>query len=107
METLASVYHDTFSEWDRLHGRTFRPVTPIEDVDDSIEAGTMVCGDPNEIVDQLEAFADIGIDQIGFIMPLGVPMDLALETVRLIGEHVIPKMDPDRSTGPAACVPAW
>jgi len=94
---LASVYHDTFSRV----GQAPRPpiadghTTTIEEIDESIKAGTMVCGDPNEVVDQLQAFADIGIDQIGFIMPLGVPMDLALETVRLIGEHVIPKLDPD------------
>jgi hypothetical protein len=31
-------------------------------------------------------------DQIGFIMPLSVPMEYALESVHLIGKHVIPKV---------------
>jgi alkanesulfonate monooxygenase SsuD/methylene tetrahydromethanopterin reductase-like flavin-dependent oxidoreductase (luciferase family) len=54
-----------------------------------------VCGDPDEVIDQLQAFVDVGCDQIGFLLPMSVPMDHAVETIRLVGRHVIPKLDPD------------
>ncbi len=92
---LAGRYHDTFA-------RAGRPVAPIEvgnttveDVNESIKNGRVVCGDPNEVMDQLQAYVDVGCDQIGFIMPLSVPMEYALESVRLVGNHVIPKLDRD------------
>lgn len=34
-------------------------------------------------------------DQLSFGLPVGVPKEATLQTIRLVGEHVIPKIDTD------------
>jgi alkanesulfonate monooxygenase SsuD/methylene tetrahydromethanopterin reductase-like flavin-dependent oxidoreductase (luciferase family) len=94
VRALASRYHDTF------HRELAAPPSPEGDMtEDQLNAGisngTVICGDPDEVLAQLQAFVDVGCDQIGFLLPIGLRMEDAKETVRLIGKHIIPKLDPD------------
>jgi alkanesulfonate monooxygenase SsuD/methylene tetrahydromethanopterin reductase-like flavin-dependent oxidoreductase (luciferase family) len=90
---LGARYHDTFH---RPSGPPKSETPPsIEQVNAGIESGTLICGDPDEVLEQLQTFVDIGCDQLGFILPLSISMEHARETVRLMGKHVIPKLDPD------------
>ncbi len=45
--------------------------------------------------DQVAAYQEVGCDQVCFGMPLDMPHEAALETIRLFGEHVIPEFDTD------------
>ena len=89
-------YHDTFPhpEW--------VPNWPdlIPDIDEPpakmmMDAGTgMVVGNPDQALKAAQQWADAGADQLSF----GLGSDTfegTLETIRLIGEHVIPKVDTD------------
>ena len=56
--------------------------------------GGLICGDPDEALAQCQRWESAGADQLVF----GVGMathEQYLETIRLIGEHVIPKIDTD------------
>jgi alkanesulfonate monooxygenase SsuD/methylene tetrahydromethanopterin reductase-like flavin-dependent oxidoreductase (luciferase family) len=58
------------------------------------ESGATIVGDPDEALQQCQRWADTGVDQIVFgIGP--APLEDTLEMIRLMGEHVIPKLDPD------------
>jgi alkanesulfonate monooxygenase SsuD/methylene tetrahydromethanopterin reductase-like flavin-dependent oxidoreductase (luciferase family) len=63
-------------------------------VDDQIAAGQVIIGDPDQALTQLKRWESTGIDQVVFgIGP--APIEETLETIRLLGEHVIPKLDTD------------
>ena len=53
-----------------------------------------MCGDPTEALAQCRRWEATGVDQIVFgIGPAAI--EDTLEMIRLMGEHVIPKLDPD------------
>jgi alkanesulfonate monooxygenase SsuD/methylene tetrahydromethanopterin reductase-like flavin-dependent oxidoreductase (luciferase family) len=92
-------YHDTFPHpaevptWPNLI-----PDNTPETLRYQIDGG-LICGDPDEALAQCQRWASAGADQLVF----GVGMathEQYLETIRLIGEHVIPKIDtePEHST---------
>jgi alkanesulfonate monooxygenase SsuD/methylene tetrahydromethanopterin reductase-like flavin-dependent oxidoreductase (luciferase family) len=87
-------YHDTFPHppevpnWPELI-----PKNTPEALEWQIQGGLNV-GDPDQAVDQCRAWESAGADQLVF----GVGMatrEQDLETIRLMGEHVIPKIDTD------------
>ena len=51
--------------------------------------------DPDEVFQQCKRWEQAGADQLSFGLPVGVPKEETLQTIRLIGEHVIPKIDTD------------
>ena len=55
----------------------------------------MLCGDPDEVLEQVKRYESVGCDQLVFGLPLNMPWDAAVETIRLFGEHIIPKLDTD------------
>ena len=57
--------------------------------------GYLLCGDPDEVVEQVRRYESVGCDQICFGMPLNMSWADAHETIRLVGEHVIPQIDKD------------
>jgi alkanesulfonate monooxygenase SsuD/methylene tetrahydromethanopterin reductase-like flavin-dependent oxidoreductase (luciferase family) len=69
----------------------------MEEIDWRIDEGYLLCGDPDEVVEQVARYQDLGIDQLVFGLPLDLPQEKALETIRLFGEHVIPKFDTSTS----------
>jgi alkanesulfonate monooxygenase SsuD/methylene tetrahydromethanopterin reductase-like flavin-dependent oxidoreductase (luciferase family) len=87
-------YHDTMPKPEGMPIWP-EPVTEptLEDIEFRINEGYLLCGDPDEVIEQVARYQDLGIDQLVFGMPLDLPHEQAMETIRLFGEHVIPKFD--------------
>ncbi len=88
------------------------PEPSVDMIDAGIKHGYIACGDPDEIIEQLKRFEATGVDQVVWSLPVDIPQEVCLETIRLLGEYVIPKFDKDpvhRSTRfrEAANVPSW
>jgi alkanesulfonate monooxygenase SsuD/methylene tetrahydromethanopterin reductase-like flavin-dependent oxidoreductase (luciferase family) len=87
-------YHDTFPHppevpfWPELI-----PDNSPEGLQWQIDGGLIV-GDPDEALEQCRAWEAAGADQLSFGMGSGT-FEQDLETIRLLGEHVIPKIDTD------------
>ena len=43
----------------------------------------------------MRRYQAVGCDQVAFGLPVSLPQDLAVETLRLFGQDVIPKFDQD------------
>jgi len=58
---------------------------------DLLEAGVCI-GSPEHVIKVIKAYEDVGVDQVAFAFGHGVdmPLDLMLESIRTIGEKVIP-----------------
>jgi alkanesulfonate monooxygenase SsuD/methylene tetrahydromethanopterin reductase-like flavin-dependent oxidoreductase (luciferase family) len=87
-------YHDTFPH---PEGVPFWPdlipdITP-EALDYAI-AGGLICGDPDEALKQCQVWESAGADQLVFGVGMATQEE-QLATIRLMGEHVIPKIDKD------------
>jgi alkanesulfonate monooxygenase SsuD/methylene tetrahydromethanopterin reductase-like flavin-dependent oxidoreductase (luciferase family) len=88
-------YHDTFPKPDYIPDwpQTL-PEPTLEMADVASEFGGVVLGDPDEALKQCKRWEETGIDQLVFgIGP--APIQDTLEMIRLMGEHVIPKIDTD------------
>jgi hypothetical protein len=88
-------YHDTFPRPQHIPAwpEVLPDPTP-EMAKLGTEYGGLVLGNPDEALAQCQRWADTGIDQLVFgIGP--APIEETLETIRLLGEHVIPKIDTD------------
>ena len=95
LQTQVFRYHDTFPHPD------FVPYWPdqIPDYDAAaIEGmatiGGMVCGDPDEALQQCRRWESAGADQLIFGTGTATVED-TLEMIELMGRHVIPKIDTD------------
>jgi alkanesulfonate monooxygenase SsuD/methylene tetrahydromethanopterin reductase-like flavin-dependent oxidoreductase (luciferase family) len=96
LQSLVFYYHDTFPAPEGL------PVWPqefpeptLEDIEFRISEGYLLCGDPDEVVEQVRRYEAVGCDQLVFGMPIMLTQEEAETTIRLVGEHVIPKFDRD------------
>ena len=89
-------YHDTFPHpegvptWPELI-----PDFSPEVMRSMSSVGSVICGDPDEALNQIRMWESAGADQLVFAMHPGAPDDTIFETIRLLGEHVIPKVDTD------------
>jgi alkanesulfonate monooxygenase SsuD/methylene tetrahydromethanopterin reductase-like flavin-dependent oxidoreductase (luciferase family) len=87
-------YHDTFPHppeiplWPDL-----MPDATPEDIPTARERGG-ICGDPDHALEQCRRWEEAGCDQLVFGTGSARHED-TLEMIRLIGEHVIPKIDTD------------
>ncbi|TML42945.1 MAG: LLM class flavin-dependent oxidoreductase [Actinobacteria bacterium] len=96
LQSLVYRYHDTFPKppgapvWPDLF-----PDPTADDVEFRINEGYILCGDPDEVLEQVKRYESVGADQLVFGLPIDMPWSAAMETIRLFGEHVIPKLDPD------------
>jgi alkanesulfonate monooxygenase SsuD/methylene tetrahydromethanopterin reductase-like flavin-dependent oxidoreductase (luciferase family) len=88
-------YHDTMPHPDMVpYWPEQIPPATLEMAEMSIGTGQVIIGDPDEALAQCKRWESTGIDQIVFgIGP--APIEDTLETIRLLGEHVIPKIDTD------------
>jgi alkanesulfonate monooxygenase SsuD/methylene tetrahydromethanopterin reductase-like flavin-dependent oxidoreductase (luciferase family) len=88
-------YHDTFPhpdwapKWPEL-----LPDPTVDEVRASLGTPGNVVGDPDDALKACQEWADAGVDQISFGQGMATQEE-ALETIRLIGKHVIPKLDTD------------
>ncbi|TJZ52085.1 LLM class flavin-dependent oxidoreductase [Streptomyces piniterrae] len=96
LQSLLFRYHDTFPrpdgipEWPEL-----LPEYTEEIIELLIAEELMICGDPDEVLRQCKRWEQAGADQLSFGLPIGVPYEDTMNTIKLIGEHVIPKIDTD------------
>jgi alkanesulfonate monooxygenase SsuD/methylene tetrahydromethanopterin reductase-like flavin-dependent oxidoreductase (luciferase family) len=67
----------------------------MDDIEFRIQEGYLLCGDPDEVLEQARRYEAVGCDQLVFGLPVNMSWAAAEETIRLFGEHVIPKLDPD------------
>jgi len=96
LQSLVFYYHDTFPpvEGVPIWPAEF-PEPTLDDIEYRINEGYLLCGDPDEIIEQVKRYESVGCDQLTFGMPLNMPQEAAHETIKLFGEHVIPKFDQD------------
>jgi alkanesulfonate monooxygenase SsuD/methylene tetrahydromethanopterin reductase-like flavin-dependent oxidoreductase (luciferase family) len=98
IQSLMLLYHDTFPVSDEMAQYRWPnefPEPTLDDIQARIDDGFFLCGDPARVRDQVAAYQAVGCDQVCFGMPLDMPHEAALETIRLFGEHVIPEFDTD------------
>jgi alkanesulfonate monooxygenase SsuD/methylene tetrahydromethanopterin reductase-like flavin-dependent oxidoreductase (luciferase family) len=94
--SLVYRYHTTFPkppgipEWPNL-----LPDPSLEEVEQRIKAGYLLCGTPDEVLEQIKKYEEVGADQIVFGLPVDMPLDAAIESVTLFGKHVLPHFDKD------------
>jgi len=88
-------YHDTFPHPPEIPNWPERiPDLDAAGVKAMMDAGGALVGTPDQILEGCTKWADAGVDQLVFgIGPFS--QESTLETIRLIGEHVIPKLDKD------------
>jgi len=92
--SLVYRYHDTFPHpphiptWPDLIPDTTRDMVPL------MTGSGGVIGDPEDALAQCRRWEAAGADQISFGVGTA-SHDQMLETIRLLGEHVIPKIDKD------------
>ena len=61
-----------------------------------IEAGYMLCGNPEEVSEQLQAYQSVGCDQVVFGLPVeGMQHEEVQEMLEIFGDQVIPEFDTD------------
>ena len=96
LQSLVFRYHDTFPKPDGVpEWPQTLPEPTLEQVEQRINAGYLLCGDPDEVTEQLKGYVEAGPDQVVFGMPVDLPIEVALETIRLFGEKVLPTFDKD------------
>ena len=103
LNTMVNLYHSTMPP---QPGAVKWPNAPygIKDeamLDQLIEAGYMLCGNPDEVNEQIAKYQDVGCDQLVFGIPNeGFEHEEVLEMIELFGTKVIPNFDtePEHST---------
>ncbi|MEU9997834.1 LLM class flavin-dependent oxidoreductase [Streptomyces sp. NPDC050848] len=96
LQSLLFRYHDTFPrpegipEWPEL-----LPEYSAEIIELLIAEELMICGDPEEVLGQCKRWEQAGADQLSFGLPIGISYEDTMNSIKLIGEHVIPKIDTD------------
>ena len=88
-------YHDTFAhpegvpQWPDLI-----PDATVDDIKYMADSGQLIIGNPDDALAQCQRWASTGVDQLTFgIGP--ATREQTIETIRLLGEYVIPKVDTD------------
>ncbi|MBO0729881.1 MAG: LLM class flavin-dependent oxidoreductase [Acidimicrobiaceae bacterium] len=87
-------YHDTFPHPPEVP--TWPDLIPDPDRQtlEFMVAGGLVCGDPDNALETCRRWEAAGADQLVFGTGMTSKEEM-LETIRLMGEHVIPKLDTD------------
>ena len=87
-------YHDTFPHPPQVpYWPELVPDATLDGLDASMVAGAII-GDPHDALSQVRRWEAAGADQITFGAFNGT-QEQTLETIRLFGEHIIPKVDTD------------
>ena len=70
------------------------PDYTVEMLEGMAQVGAVVVGTPDDALEQCRRWESAGADQLVFGVGTASKED-TLETIRLMGEHVIPKIDTD------------
>ena len=88
-------YHDTFPHPEQVpYWPDLIPDYDRDVIEGLIQISGLICGDPDEALEQCRRWESAGADQLVFGSGMAT-LDEELETIRLLGEHVIPKIDTD------------
>ena len=68
--------------WVKPHSGRFETIEDIE--------GSLIAGTPDEVIEQVGKFADVGVDHIVF--DLRFRYDQWYESIQLLGENVLPEL---------------
>ena len=97
--TMVNLYHDSMPKspdavvWPNA---VQRYAMDDETLDMAIKGGFMLCGNPEEVCEQVVAYQDVGCDQVCFGTPdEGYTHDQTLEMIEVFGKYVIPEFDKD------------
>ena len=99
LTTMVQLYHDTMPKSDLIPTwpNTPRGVPDEETLDMLIEGGWMLCGNPEEVAEQIIRYQAVGTDQLVFGLPgEGLQHEEVLECLELFGDKIIPEYDADR-----------
>lgn len=98
LNTMVTMYHSTMP---KMPGAVTWPDTPRgiqseAELDYAIDNGYLLCGTPDQVLEQIQKYQEVGCDQLVFGIPNeGFEHDEVLEMLELFGKHVIPEFDPD------------
>lgn len=97
--TMVNLYHDTMPKSPDAVTWPNPPTDPgwtEELLDMAIAGGYLLCGTPEEVCEQLEAYQSVGCDQVVFGLPIeGMRHDEIEELLEVFGDEVIPEYDGD------------
>jgi alkanesulfonate monooxygenase SsuD/methylene tetrahydromethanopterin reductase-like flavin-dependent oxidoreductase (luciferase family) len=94
--SLVCLYHDTFPKPEGVPTWPEPPLNmPPDLLDTAIEMGAVLCGNPEEVSEQVRAYEETGVDHVVFGMPNDLEYDEALEIIETFGTKVIPQFDKD------------
>jgi len=70
-----------------------------EDLNKRIEAGAVMVGDPDDCLKVAKMYESAGVDLLLMLVQVGaVPHEKVMQTIDLIGRHVMPKLNPQVTT---------
>lgn len=98
LNTMVNLYHSTMPK--QQHAVTW-PDAPHQIPDEAtldflIEKGYLLCGNPDEVNEQIAKYQEVGCDQLVFGIPNeGFEHEEVLEMIELFGTEVIPNFDTD------------
>lgn len=98
LNTMVNLYHSTMPP---QPGAVKWPGTPRgirteEELDYAIDAGYLLCGTPEQVLEQIGKYQEVGCDQLVFGIPNeGFEHEEVLEMLELFGSKVIPEFDKD------------
>jgi alkanesulfonate monooxygenase SsuD/methylene tetrahydromethanopterin reductase-like flavin-dependent oxidoreductase (luciferase family) len=96
--SMVCLYHDTIPKPDYAPTwpETISGVPDEATLDTLIEGGWLLCGEPDEVAEQLSRYQDVGADQLVFGIPSdSVEHEEVLEMLEVFGTKVIPQFDKD------------
>ena len=95
MQSNVFRYHDSFPRPEQVpQWPNLIPDYDADAIDYLISVGTIICGTPDEALEQCKRWESSGLDQLVISVGLCDPED-DQKTLRLLGEHVLPKLDTD------------
>lgn len=98
LNTMVTMYHDTMPKMEGAVTWPGRPVAIPDEaaLDWAIEAGYLLCGNPEEVNEQIKRYQDVGTDQLVFGIPNeGFHHEEVLEMIEVVGDQVLPNYDKD------------
>ena len=93
--SLTYLYHDSFPIPETAARWPEQNPEPTEgDIDAMTSSGALMCGSPEEVIAQAAEYEAVGVDTLLISIPSG-PIDVALNTIKVVGEKVAPHFDSD------------
>ena len=86
-----------------MRDRTRAPTAKLPRIEDAIDAGGVLCGSPDQIIEHLKAIEQRypGLDRISVSLSVGVPKSLCLEQLERFATEVMPAFAKTKVAEPA------